>query len=142
MDTSGQVTNRLLMPTRTQHQPARGVILNWPYWFVVLSLLVLIINGCTPSIQFGKPPLTDSLGTLKIDVSTKQDIKAVLGEPQGYGAVRSPSFGIKEAWLYESADVEGSKARLRMLMVFLDKERGVYHGHLWFSSGMLFGQTK
>jgi hypothetical protein len=130
------------MPIRQYRQTERGNILNWPFKFVVLFLLALVINGCAPSIQFGKPPMTDRLDTLKIDVSTKQDIKAVLGEPQGYGAVRSPSFGIKEAWLYESTDVEGSKARLRMLMVFLDKERGVYHGHLWFASGMLLGQTK
>ncbi len=141
MDTSGQVTNRLL-PARPHRLSVQGTILSWPYKVFVLSLLILVINGCTPAIQFGKPPLTDRLDTLKIDVSTKQDIKAALGEPQGYGAVRSPSFGIKEAWLYESTDVEGSKARLRMLMVFLDKERGVYHGHFWFASGILFGQTK
>jgi hypothetical protein len=120
----------------------QGGILSWLYRVFVLSFLILAINSCTPSIQFGKPPLTDRLDTLKIDVSTKQDIKAILGEPQGYGAVRSTSFGIKEAWLYESTDIEGVKARMRMLMIFLDKERGVYHGHLWFASGMLFGQTK
>ena len=141
MDTSGQVVYRLWKPAKQNRQHMQRTILNWTCRFVLLFLWVLVSYGCTPSIQFGKPPMTDRLDTLKIDVSTKQEIKAALGEPQGYGAVRSPSFGVKEAWLYESTDVEGSKARLRMLMVFLDKERGVYHGHLWFASGMLFGQT-
>ena len=142
MDTSGQGTNRMLMPARPYRQPARLTLLIWPYRVVVLSLLILVSYGCTPTIQFGKPPLTDRLDTLKIDISTRQDIKAVLGEPQGYGAVKGPSFDVKEAWLYESTDVEGSRARMRMLMVFVDKERGVYHGHLWFASGMLIGQIK
>ena len=142
MDTSGQVTNRLLMPIRPHRQPTGGTILIWPYRLIFLSLLALVIISCTPSIQFGKPPLTDRLDMLTIDVSTKQDIKSILGEPQGYGAVQSTSFGIKEAWLYESTDVEGQKSRLRMLMVFVDKDRGVYHGHLWFASGMLISQTK
>ena len=143
MDTFGQVKNRLLRAARLNRQPRLRIILNWPYRFVVLILLVLVCYGCTPSIQFGKPPLTDRLDTLKIDVSTKQEIREVLGEPQGYGtALSSPSSDVKEAWLYESTDTEGSKAHIKMLMVFLDKERGVYHGHFWFAYGMLIGQTK
>jgi len=142
MDTSGQGTNRLLMTVRPNCQVTRRTLLSWSYRIVVLSLLILVSYGCTPSIHFGKAPLTDRLDKLKIDVSTRQDIKIVLGEPQGYGAARAPGFDVKEAWLYESTDIEGSKARLRMLMVFVDKERGVYHGHLWFAHGMLFGQIK
>lgn len=130
------------MTVRPRHLPVRASCLNWLYMAVILSLLILAANGCAPTIQFGKPPLTDRLDLLTIDVSTTQDVKAILGEPQGRGAVRSPSFGFKEVWLYESTEVEGSKAHLRMLIVFLDKERGVYHGHIWFASGMLFGQTK
>ena len=142
MDTSGRVTRQLSMAVRPRRLPARASLLNWPYRVIILSLFIMVANGCTPTIQFGKPPLTNRLNMLTINVSTTQNVKAVLGEPQGKGAVRSPSFGVKEAWLYESTKVEGSKARLRMLMVFLDKERGVYHGHMWFASGMLFGQTK
>jgi hypothetical protein len=34
------------------------------------------------------------------------------------------------------------KVKMRMLMVFLDKDTGVYHGHMWMASGMLIGLTK
>jgi hypothetical protein len=118
-------------------------LIGLPCGIIILSLIILVTSGCMSAIQFGKPPLTDRLDSLKINVSTIQDVKAVLGEPQGRGAVRSPSFGVKEVWLYESTKVEGmTKSRMRMLMVFLDKEQGVYHGHLWFASGMLLSQTK
>jgi hypothetical protein len=92
----------------------------------------------------GKAPLTERLDQLTIDVSTMSEVKAILGEPQGRGAVKSPSFGLKEAWLYESTEMKGMDmtSELRMLMVFLDKNRGVYHGHLWFSSGYLFDQIQ
>jgi len=116
--------------------------LGWSLRVVLIALLSLVVSGCTPTIQFGKPPLTDRLDMLKINVSTRQDIKAALGEPQGHGAVRSPGFGVKEAWLYECTISKGTQSHLQMLMVFLDKERGIYQGHLWFKSGMLIGQTK
>jgi len=90
----------------------------------------------------GRPPAVDRLGELKVGLSTSKDVVAVLGEPQGRGATRSPSFGLKDSWLYESAEVEGTTARMRMLMIFLDKDTGVYQGHMWMASGMLFGQTK
>ena len=90
----------------------------------------------------GTPPAVDRLGELKVGLSTSKDVVAVLGEPQGRGATRSPSFGLKNSWLYESAEVEGTTVRMRMLMIFLDKDTGVYQGHMWMASGMLFGQTK
>lgn len=142
MDTFGRVKSLLLIPIKTH------CLLYIPSYFKrlfncgIICLAILSVSGCTPTLQFGKPPLTDRLDQLTIDVSTTQDVITILGEPQGKGAVRSPSFGLKEAWLYESTKVEGSKARLKMLMVFLDKERNVYHGHMWFASGMLLSQTK
>lgn len=106
-------------------------------------LAVLIFGGCAPSVvKIGKPPPVERLTELRVDQSTAKDVVAVLGEPQGRGAVRSTGFGLKDAWLYESMEVEGARVRTRMLMVFLDKETGVYHGHMWMASGMLVTLTK
>jgi hypothetical protein len=90
----------------------------------------------------GKPPRFDRLGELKVNVSTGQDVIAVLGEPQGRGATRSSTYGLKDAWLYESMDMESGKSKMRMLMVFLDKDTHVYQGHMWFASGYLFGRKE
>lgn len=106
-------------------------------------LAVLMLGACAPSVvKMGKPPLVERLTELRWGESTAKDVVAVLGEPQGRGAARSTGFGLKDAWLYESVEVEGAKARMRMLMVFLDKETGVYHGHMWMASGMLVTLTK
>lgn len=90
----------------------------------------------------GKPPAVERLAELRVGESTTKDVVAVLGEPQGRGAARSASFGLKDAWLYESSELDGSKAKMRMLMVYLDKDTGVYQGHMWMASGMVMGLTK
>lgn len=109
----------------------------------VASVAGLLAAGCaTGPMKMGTPPAVDRLPELRAGVSTAKDVVAVLGEPQGRGAARSPSFGLKETWLYESMEIEGTKARIRMLMVVLDKDSGVYQGHMWMASGLLIGQTK
>lgn len=142
MDIFGRVTKLLSKVNKFRYIPSEATHLSWLPLISIFCLISLSTSGCTPTLHFGKPPQTERLDQLAIDVSTKQDVITILGEPQGKGAVSSPSFGFKEAWLYESTEVEGSKARLRMLMVFLDRERGVYHGHMWFASGMLFSQAE
>lgn len=109
----------------------------------VSSVAVLGLGGCaTGPMKIGEPPAIDRLPQLSAGVSTAKDVVAVLGEPKGRGAARAGTFGLKESWLYESMELEGTKARMRMLMVFIDKDTGVYQGHMWMASGMLFGQTK
>lgn len=109
---------------------------------VAASLAALALGGCAPVMKMGKPPPVERLSELKAGESTAKDVVAVLGQPQGRGATRSPGFGLKDAWLYESSEVDGTKVKTRMLMVFLDKDTGVYQGHMWMASGMLIGQTK
>lgn len=107
------------------------------------ALIGMAFVGCaSPVVKMGRPPAVDRLPELTAGVSTAKDVVAVLGEPQGRGAVRASTFGLKDGWLYESAEVAGTKARMRMLMIFLDKDTGIYQGHMWMASGMLFGQTK
>lgn len=109
----------------------------------ICALAGMMLGGCATSVmKMGKPPAVERLAELTVGVSTSKDVVAVLGEPQGRGEARSQNLGLKESWLYESSEVEGTRARLRMLMIFLDKETGVYQGHMWTASGMLFGQTK
>ncbi len=104
---------------------------------------ILLLGGCAPStLNLGKTPRFDRLSELTPGISTSKDIRAVLGEPQGRGAARSRSFDLKETWLYESMELEGATARMRMLMLFVDQKTGAYHGHMWMASGAVFGLTR
>jgi|GEM_PF-2822425 len=115
----------------------------WCGGVAAVVIVIVMVAGCaTPSFKMGKPPRFDRLGELKVNVSTGQDVIAVLGEPQGRGATRSSTYGLKDAWLYESMDMESGKSKMRMLMVFLDKDTHVYRGHMWFASGYLFGRKE
>lgn len=103
----------------------------------------LVLGGCAAGkMTMGKPPPVERLSQLTVGVSTGKDVVALFGEPQGRGATRSQTYGLQDAWLYESSETEGTRAHMRMLMVFLDKETGVYHGYMWVGYGMLLGQTK
>jgi len=104
--------------------------------------MMFVTAGCAVSFKMGTAPKFDRLSELTPNVSTAKDIIAVLGEPQGRGATRSPTFGLKDAWLYESMDLETGKAKMRMLMIFLDKDTHVYQGYMWLASGYLFGQIE
>ena len=96
-----------MKPIRSE--PATRSTSNYHRGLSVLILLTLttLINACSTTMTMGKVPLTERLDQLTIDVSTMSEVRAILGEPQGRGAVKSPSFGLKEAWLYESSEMKG-----------------------------------
>ena len=125
MDTSGRATRVLSKPS------------DLPVWPLV-ALLFFLLGGCATSLKLVEEPMVPRLDHVMVDVTTAHQIEQVLGKPQGRGEVSSPGFGLKEAWMNEVADTDGNKVRLQMLMVFLDDESRVYHGHLWFASGALF----
>ena len=80
MDTSGRVTGLTVKPYCLS---TRAVYFTRFYTLIIFAVLILATNGCMPTIEFGIPPQTDRLDQLTIDVSTSQDVKAILGEPQG-----------------------------------------------------------
>ena len=66
----------------------------------VSSAAGLAVCGCaTAPMKMGNPPAVDRLSELSAGVSTAKDVIAVLGEPKGRGATRSPTFGLRESWL-------------------------------------------
>lgn len=100
---------------------------------VVLSLLV----GCASGpIELGRPIPTDRLAQLKPGTSTLADVLATLGEPQGRGGGLLPGAPPLDLLLYESDQMDGTKMRMKMLMVFVHRSSGVYEGYMWFHSGL------
>jgi hypothetical protein len=102
---------------------------------LVFLALILSLAGCGASMKFGRMPDTNSLTSLKQQVSTKGDVLNTLGPPRGYGGMRPyPYAGHYDIWLYEfsEADAITKKIKFKMLLVFFDKDK--YDGYMWFSS--------
>jgi len=142
MDISGRAIAASCRPDSAPSSRQRTMRSGFKAIVVAASVAALMLGGCAPVMKMGKPPPFERLSELRAGESTVKDVVAVLGQPQGRGATRSPGFGLKDTWLYESSEVDGTKVKTRMLMLFLDKETGVYQGHMWMASGMLIGQTK
>jgi outer membrane protein assembly factor BamE (lipoprotein component of BamABCDE complex) len=102
---------------------------------LVFLALILSLAGCGTSMKFGRMPDTDSLTSLKQQVSTKGDVLNTLGPPRGYGSMRPyPYAGYYDIWLYEFYEAIRTtrEIKIKMLLVFFDKEK--YDGYMWFSS--------
>lgn len=102
--------------------------------------VIALAAGCaTGPMEIGRPPPTDQLRSLQPGLSTRAEVLKTLGEPQGRGAGRLPSAPLQDLWLYESDLTEGTRMKMKMLIVFIDRSTGLYEGYLWFQSGQKFG---
>jgi hypothetical protein len=102
--------------------------------FVAAALLI----GCaTGPVELGRSPPVDRLAQLKPGTSTLVEVLATLGEPQGRGAGRLPTAPLMDLLLYEGDSVDGTKMRMKMLIVFVNRSTGTYEGYMWFNSGQI-----
>lgn len=133
MDTCGPQT---VAPSRLNESMRRlGRIAPW---LLVLSLL----GGCASGpMELGRPLPVDRLSQLKPGVSTMTEVLAALGQPQGRGGARMPALPAAEVLLYESDTMDGTKMRMKMLIVFVRRDSAVYEGYMWFNSGMFLSPS-
>jgi len=111
---------------------------------VILQFLVILFFwGCTSTssrVRTGFIPdirLIDD--RLHQGVSTRADVKTVLGKPNGYGGALLPTDpGPHDVWFYSVIDSSSTVSQDRgmiylqmdFLLIFFEKE--VYDGHMWF----------
>lgn len=101
------------------------------------ATLVLLAGCATGPMELGRPIPTERLLQLKPGTSTLADVLATLGEPQGRGRGLLPGAPPLDRLLYESDQMDGTKMRMKMLMVFVHRSSGVYEGYMWFHSGLM-----
>jgi hypothetical protein len=100
---------------------------------LICLLVVALLSGCATTVKYGKPVNIERLRDLKQGVSTRAEVVVAAGEPRGRGAARlSPAIDRRDIMFYEYVESDGTRVRMKLLLVFLDGER--YDGHLWFSS--------
>lgn len=114
--------------------------------FVLLCALIMtLLIGCAPKrVTTGAfKQLTRIEGEFKRGVSTKEDVRRVLGSPRGGGsAILPPDRRQREVWFYEDIEVLNVTSpkpgimrmdvRQQILLVFFDEE--VFDGYMWFSN--------
>lgn len=105
---------------------------------VICALVVvsaaLLAAGCSVQLRMGRQPnlrvLEDSL---VIGESTRGDVSAVLGVPQGVGRSMLPiAANPRTIWFYHYAEATTEDGRQIMVFVYFDQDR--YDGYMWFSS--------
>lgn len=109
-----------------------------PRLLAAALLAFALLAGCaTGPIDLGRPIPVDRLPQLTPGTSTKAEVLAALGEPQGRGGARLPTVPLHDLLVYESDRMDGTNMRMKMLIVFVTRETGLYEGYLWFNSGLL-----
>lgn len=108
----------------------------------MLAAAPLMLGACATSFHGGFMPPVERLDTLTVGVSTAADVKAALGERAGSGMIGFADTPAQDLWVYESHDMQGTAAHQNMLLVFVDRQSGVFNGYMWFRSGVLVGKTK
>lgn len=96
-------------------------------------ILIILVSGCSMTMEYGNWPNVDNLSLLRLGESTSSEITSALGEPTGYGKGYMPDFpGTATVWSYEYQKISGNEADVSILLVFL--RDGVYQGHFWFDA--------
>jgi len=106
----------------------------------ILGAAAILLNACATSFHAGSTPPVERLVSLKPGVSTRADVTATLGVPQGQGnALSSSRPEVQDLLVYQYVEADGQQARTRNLLVFVDKQSGLYQGYMWFRSGQVLG---
>ena len=113
-------------------------------WWVCVTTAaaVMTVNACNSVIQIRSgrqvdPALLDS--SLTVGTSTTEEVRSVLGEPEGKGREALPTGKPpRTIWTYSydasMADLGGSGSDSRRMYVLVFLKDDTYDGYLWFSS--------
>lgn len=117
----------------TAHQ-SRHRFASWRRLAVLVSLTVGLAACGTPPVSSGAFRNAATIETqLKRGVSTKAEVQALLGVPNGPGSEFFPALDPdpREIWYYEDMSLGGSTLRMQMVFVFF--KGNFYDGYLWTS---------
>ena len=112
------------------------------WMFLALLVLATACSGISYEVGRKVTDLDVLEEALNLGQSTPEDVRAVLGEPTGDGAVMMPIADSKPRTLWSYYYNEGrfvakggavsGDARLMLLLIYFDNDR--YDGYMWFSS--------
>jgi hypothetical protein len=112
---------------------------------LILLLAAVLVAGCAGQATTGAFTQTHRIeGELTRGVSTRMDVRRVLGTPKGAGHAVFPfptDWQPREVWYYEDLEVtdvrkeaETFRASVRQQILLVFFEKGVFDGFMWWSS--------
>lgn len=120
----------------------------WAYGAIVAALVFgAALAGCTTTVTTGAFPDVNRIERdLKRGVSTKIDVRRVLGAPSGSGGSLFPTItglheGRRQVWFYDDVEATGTTqqgdfiqldVRQQILLVFFEREK--FDGFMWFTN--------
>ena len=108
---------------------------------LVMLLTIVSTAGCAVSLEYGEPVKVKALASLAPGASSTAEVRAVLGEPRGYGVARfSPEMVTNDIWYYEYTKADMKKTNIQILLVYFYEN--IYEGHMWFSAAELMELTE
>ena len=116
--------------------------------FALLGALIpMLLIGCAPKrVTTGAFTQVARIESeFKRGVSTKEEVRRVLGPPKGGGsAILPPDRRQREVWFYEDFEVRNITSpkpgilrmdvRQQILLVFFNE--GIFDGHMWYSNAV------
>lgn len=108
--------------------------------FIAAGFLgVILLSGCgTIQVRAGSKPNVNALQALQPGKSTKQEVLAALGKPEGRGRSMLPwqdSPRILWSYYYEEGAMNlGGKSDDRRIFLFVFFKGDRFDGYMWFSS--------
>ncbi len=104
--------------------------------------LAALLGGCAGGAHEGRPPPVAALAGLTAGVSTRAEIEAALGAPEGHGLFAEAGAPTRDIWVYqENISDHGAVAR-KILLVFIDQASGRFAGYWWYRGDVLLGRAR
>jgi hypothetical protein len=101
----------------------------------------VLLGGCAGATHEGRPPPIAALAGLSPGVSTRAEISAALGPPEGHGLFAEAGAPLREVWVYEENGADHGAITRKSLLVFIDPDSGRLAGYWWYRGGVLIGRT-
>ncbi len=103
--------------------------------------LAVLLGGCAGATHEGRPPPIAALDGLRAGVSTRAEIEAALGPPDGHGAFAEAGQKLRDIWIFEEKTADHGAIGRQTLLVFIDQASGRFAGYWWYRGGVLIGRV-
>lgn len=103
--------------------------------------LAALLGGCAGRAHEGRPPAIAALAGLTQGVSTRADIIAALGTPEGHGLFAEAGAPTRDILVYEENTYDHGAVGRKRLLVFIDQASDRFAGYWWYRGDVVLGRA-
>lgn len=116
------------------------IVTRWRFLLAAISIAVFFVGPTVSTFAGQFPDVSRIEIDLKRGVSSKAEVRRLLGTPTGFGgAIWPPDHRVFNVWYYEDMEIAGMQSgdegvteinmRQQLLIIFFDKDK--YDGFAW-----------